>query len=78
MPVEGRNGRITAISRAAFRPFRPPTGIYGALFANHPRQDLFANRLQMPQVDTVAAQTLLTNVGDNGVESRKEPLALLR
>ena len=77
MPVEGRNGRITAISRAALRQLRPPTGIYGALIPNHPRQDLFANRLQMPQVDTVAAQALLTNVGDDGVESRKEPLALL-
>lgn len=30
MPVEGRNGRITAIFRAAFRPFLPPTGIFNA------------------------------------------------
>ena len=76
MPVEDRNGRITAIFRPAFRPFQPSTGIFSALFANHPRRHLFANLPQMPQVDTVAAQALLAEVGDDGIKGREDLLAL--
>lgn len=72
MPVEGRNGKIIAF-------FEPPSYHFAHQLASSATfRKSYTLCLQMPQVDTVAAQALLADVGDDGIEGRENLLTSLR